>query len=177
LARADAYTYSGSGNVDFSFTTSLTHAELLNLPAGTDITATVTASSLFAPMPPTDNAGVALGVNHSQGLSLLDIGTDELGNITSWFIQETYLAAYAVSPATTPFCIYEVQLQTNGGTAPLLLDRDTGHCPSSAPVDFTGAWSPTFTVDAVPEPGTGFVLAGGLLWLWASRRRYYAPIV
>jgi len=167
---------------DFSFTTSLSGAQLSNLPAGTDITGTVTpftfpvlASSGFQQ----DNAGFPLGgafgssyFNVISGPTV-QIGTDAAGQITSWNISEGIFASYPIGPGGNPndfFNTYIVSTTTAGNAVLLTEDHNAGLGPNPGGV---GLGSFGAVIAPVPESSTWAMMILGFagIGFMAYRRR------
>src|ERR1700743_3818 len=103
-ANADMiYTYTGNNSGSHQYTvslrTTLSGAALDNLPAGTDISASLVSFSMSdGGAPSTDTAGFPeadFSLTAPGGATVLpgnviQIGTNALGNITSWNINESY---------------------------------------------------------------------------------------
>jgi hypothetical protein len=168
---------------DFSFTTSLSSAQVSNLPAGTDITGTVTpftfpvlASSGFQQ----DNAGFLLGgpfgssyFNVISGPTV-QIGTNAAGQITSWNISESIFASYPAVPGEDPndfFNTYLVSTTNTGNTVSQIVDHNAGLGPNPSGVGL-GSFSAVIT-PTVPEPSTWAMLLIGFAGIgaMACRRR------
>jgi hypothetical protein len=110
-------------------------------------------------------------------LSTLKIGTDSLGDVTSWNITGTQFASYpafAGDPPSNYFCDYGVTFSPSGGSGSLSTDHDAGFCPSSAVgAAAIGSWSAYTPVSTTPEPRNSALIGGGLLGLVAlvTRRK------
>src|SRR5882724_11283039 len=116
---ATVYTYTGDAPTSFviTLTTSLSGAALHNLGAGTDITgsSTFTISGPLTP-PPQDQLGFTVADN-SLSAQAVKIGTDALGNITSWNIFASLFASYPAVAGENPldfFCGYSVSSSSGG---------------------------------------------------------------
>ena len=165
------YTYT-NGSLTVSFETD---ASTLNLPAGTTLAGQLISLSVDAPAPPADNAGFALDVQFFVGPQSFGIGTDALGNITSWDISDILHASYPVFPGEDPndsFCTYNIRTTNTGDSGLLVTDSNAGLCVSSAPVqEGIGTWTFTGAPANVPEPASLLLLGSGLLGIVALRRR------
>jgi hypothetical protein len=178
LSRADTtYTYTGNPfdgfGVEVEFTTALSGAQLFNLPPGTDIGYLL--FSLSYPAPPQDNAGFALADHNFEPLPVvLQIGTNGVGNITSWNISQNLFASYPIFAGEDPndfFCRYSVSTSTNVDQRALIEDHDAGLCPASTALrEQPGVWESTVSPPAVPEPDTWMLFGAGLLSLLAFAR-------
>jgi hypothetical protein len=180
-SSATTYTYTDSNGSDivpgFSFTTSLSGAQLDNLSSGTSITSTVSPALTFQPngVPQQDNAGFAVGQNNVQGTATVLIGTNASGHITSWTIGEQYFASYPAFPGENPddfYCVWTVSTTASGDAYSLTTDNDAGFCPtgptsnagtfgaspptitSAASTTFIVGTSGTFTVTTTGSPAT-----------------------
>ena len=187
-SSATTYTYTEGSATDivpsFSFTTSLSGAALDNLAPGTNITATVTPFT-FQPrgVPPEDQLGFPLGgsfgssyFNVSIAPTVL-IGTNAIGQITSWNITEGIFASYPAFSGEDPndfFCTYSASTATGGAALSLVTDNDAGLCgagKTSGVGSFTG--NSGDGVAAVPAPAALplFITGLGALGLVGSRRK------
>ncbi len=179
-APATLYTFTEGSTADavgnFSFTTSLSGAQLDNLPPGTDITTSVTpfqfpvnftlSQDLTTPPSP-------LGQHNPTGSATVLIGTNAAGQITSWSISESYFASYPVVPLENPmdfYANYTVTTTNTGDAVALAVDADAGLALSGYT---TGTGSFGAVVPAVPEPSTWAMMITGFLGLgfMAYRRR------
>jgi hypothetical protein len=186
-ASAMVYTFTDGNTNDavgnFSFTTSLSGAQLDNLAQGTDITSSVT--SFTFPVNVTtqlsqDQGGFPIGQNNPIPSATVAIGTNAVGQITSWSISEGFFASYPAFPGDSPtdfFASYTVTTTNTGDSVLLVADNDAGFAPGDSPngpVSFTtGTGSFTAAVAPVPEPSTWAMMIIGFLGLgfMAYRRR------
>ena len=171
-AAAVVYTFTEGSAADavgnFSFTTSMSGAQLDNLAPNTDITNSVT--SFQFPVNFTlsqDQLGFPIGEHEPTGSATVMIGTNATGQITSWTISEGYFAAY---PITEFSATYTVTTTNTADTVSLLADNDLGFAPPGYTTG-TGSFGPA--VAAVPEPSTWAMMLIGFLGLgvMAYRRR------
>jgi hypothetical protein len=170
LCADTVYTYTSSNGVDVSF--DLTTISPDSIPSGTDIDGDIGSFSMTYPAPSEDNAGFPLGSGptfSNFSLSTLKIGTDSLGDVTSWNITGTQFASYpafAGDPPSNYFCDYGVTFSPSGGSGSLSTDHDAGFCPSSAVgAAAIGSWSAYTPVSTTPEPRNSALIGGGLLGL------------
>lgn len=156
-SSATTFTYipiAGDAVPSFYFTTTLSGAALDNLPAGTNILATLTART-FAPVPPTDINGIPIGgplgspyLNPTSGHFL--IGTNGAGQITSWDIAESFFASYPLVPGGDPFatyCTYDASTTPAGNLVQLTGDNAAPKCS-----DGKESAAGTFVSDAAATP-------------------------
>lgn len=178
-AGATVYTFTEGSTGDavgnFSFTTSLSGAQLDNLAPGTNITNSITAGLTFPVnfLYTTDLAGFPIGMNNPVGPATVSIGTNAAGQITSWSISEGYFASFPAFPDENPndfFGRYTVTTTNTGDSVTLALDNDAGFAP---PGYTTGTGSFGAVVAPVPEPSTWAMMIIGFLGLGftAYRRR------
>lgn len=178
LCADTIFTYTSS-TVDISF-------ELITNPdsiaAGTNIGGDIVGGSFLMNYPPPseDGAGFALGTEAGDQVftpSLVEIGTNSAGGVTSFDITGTEFASYPAFPGENPtdfFCDYAVTFNNSGGSGPLSLDNDSGFCRAPAPgVAADGTWKTSGTTSPVPEPEDSALFGGGFLGLavLAARRR------
>ena len=176
-ARADTVlTYT---DTPITITFDFTGPTLAGLSPGTDITAEITGFSMTFPAPSADEAGFPLGETSITNSTVL-IGTDSLGNVTSWDISATLFASYPAFPGENPtdfYCNDGVSAANTGNSGSLTLDNDAGFCPSNTPgVAAIGTWSPQFqgpSGPSTPEPQTSALFGAGAVALLslASRRK------
>lgn len=150
LQAETIYAYSanyGSYAVPIAFVTSLSGSQLDNLPANTNISASILAFSMLGiPAPPEDAAGFPFGVSRFQSPDTVLIGTNASGNITSFDVTGTLFASYPAIPNENPndfFCNYAESVTPTNVSGSLALDRDSGFCPAP-PVTMSGSgglWS------------------------------------
>lgn len=178
LSANTTYTYTSS-SVNVSFQTTLNPD---SLAPGTDITSSLVGGSFSMDYPPPsqDEAGFPLA-DHSFMLSSLAIGTNSVGDITSWNIAGTEFASYPAFPGESPtdfYCNYSVSFTAAGGSGPLSLDNDAGFCPGSANAVATGSWTPYLDPGnpstGTPEPLSSALLGSGLIGVaaLAVRRKH-----
>jgi hypothetical protein len=189
-AQADTvFTYTdtyGGKPVSITFDTTLSGASLDNLAPGTNISGEVVSfSETNGIVPaPTDTAGFPVGVNTFFTPYTVEIGTDALGNISSFDISEGFFASYPAFPGESPYdfyCDYNVEATSSTDKSSLTTDQDAGFCPAgvSLSADTTGTWSPVFTSgggtsgggSTVPEPSSLLQFGGGLMGLLALAYR------
>jgi hypothetical protein len=174
-SAATIYTYTGPSFDGFKISATLDLASPANIPAGTNVSGSLT--SFVSTAPPEDLAGFLLGMNEMvPPPTAVTVGTDALGNITSWDISEELFASYPAVSGENPndfFCTYSVTTTNAGDHATLTQDHDAGLCPGGPFSANAGTWSPTFTATAAPEPGSLMLLGSGMLGLlgFARRRR------
>jgi len=190
------YTYTGDSlntpygtfQVTITLDTTLMGAALQNLPANTNISASLGSAFAIKPgdWPNQDQAGFPIGgpfgsaYYQMTGSPTVLIGTDSLGNITSWNISQTLFASYPAFPGENPtdfYALYTISSTTGGDQGILSQDNDAGFAPPSTSLVSAGTWSPTITI-GVPEPSSFVLLAGsGLLVFLARglRRRQALP--
>ena len=179
-ASATTFDYTAaSGDVvtNFSFTTSLSGAALDNLASGTSIPFTAFT------IPPTglgsDEAGFPIGGSfgssyfNASALSL-QIGTNSIGQITSWDISESVFASWPAFSGENPtdfYGTYTVTLTNSGDTRALILDNDAGFAPGSVSSD-AGSFGAQVTA-ATPLPAALPLFGGGLgfVGFLAKRRK------
>jgi hypothetical protein len=129
-ASATTFTYTQGSATDivpsFSWTTSLSGAALDNLPPGTNITGTVSALT-FAPRDlGSDDFGFLIGGPFGSPFFnatsiTVEIGTNALGQITSWNIGEGIFASYPANSGEDPhdfFCNYTASTMTQASAPP-----------------------------------------------------------
>jgi hypothetical protein len=142
LVASTNYTYSGTGSdVNLSFTL---NAPSANIPAGTDVTESVTSFVMSYPLPVADGAGFPVGPGSSFTLTTLQIGTDASGNVTSWNIIGSELASFPAFPGENPndfYCNYAVTFSASGSPGLLSTDHDAGFCPAADAASANGSWA------------------------------------
>lgn len=177
-----AYIYTddyGSVPVAMGFATTLLGAQFENLPANTNIQASLGGVALTSGIhaPATDTAGFPLGISDYQGPQQVAVGTDAAGNITSFNLSGTLFASYPAIPNENPndfFCDYQVTVVPGSVSSALSTDHDSGFCPAlnSNTLGISGKWSSVLAVPVTtPEPGTWLLAACALLVLILSRSR------
>ncbi len=179
------YTYTGNSlstaqgafQVTITLDTTLMGAALQDLPANTNISADLGPSFAINPngWPNQDTGGFPIGGAFGSAYYLMTgspvvlIGTDSMGNITSWNITQTLFASYPAVPGEDPndfFATYTISSTTGGDQGTLTLDNDAGFAPPSTSLVPAGTWSPV----VVPEPSSFLLAGGGLLVILALRR-------
>jgi hypothetical protein len=178
-SQATTFNYTAaSGDVvgNFSFTTSLSGAALDNLAPGTSIP--FTAFTIAPTGLQQDTAGFPIGGSFGSSYFnasnfSLTIGTNSLGQITSWDITENVFASWPAFPGENPndfFGTYSISLTNTGDTRTLLVDNDVGFAPgnaSSGPGSFGAS-----VLSTTPLPATLPLFAGGLGFVgYLTRRR------
>jgi hypothetical protein len=181
--QGTVYTFTEGSAADavgnFSFTTSLSGAQLDNLAPGTNITNSITTAFTFPVNFPylADKAGFPIGVNNPIPSATVSIGTNAAGQITSWSISEGYFASYPAFPGENPndfFGTYTVTTTNTGDSIVFVTDNDAGFAPGNGSGPFTtGTGSFGALVAPVPEPSTWAMMIIGFLGLGftAYRRR------
>jgi hypothetical protein len=180
-ASATTFNYTAAaGDVvgNFSFTTSLSGAALDNLAPDTPIS--VTAFTFQPTGLDHDTAGYTVGgafgssYFNASGVSV-QIGTNALGQITSWNISENVFVSWPAVPGENPsdyFGRYTITLTNLGDTRTLVQDHDVGLAPGRAS---SGAGSFGAQVSATPLPAALPLFAGGLgvlgLFGWRRQRK------
>jgi hypothetical protein len=190
-SSATTYTYTEGSAGDlvpsFSFTTSLSDGALDNLAPGTNITGTVTPFT-FQP-----NASAGLGQDQggfpiggafgsayfyaNSGPTVM-IGTNALGQITSWTISEGIFASYPAFPGENPndfYATYTLTTTNLGDSLTLIQDNDVGFAPPGK-TSGTGSFG---TPTPVPGPTAGagipgLIAAFGGFLAWSRRRKAMA---
>ena len=141
-ASATTYTFTEGSASDivpsFSFTTSLSGLALDNLAPGTDITGTVTPFTFEPRGLGQDSAGFSIGgpfgsayFNVTSGPTV-SIGTNAVGQITSWNISEGIFASYPAFPGESPtafFSTYTASTTNAGDSLVLIEDHNAGFGP------------------------------------------------
>jgi hypothetical protein len=177
-SSAMVYTFTEGSSADavgnFSFTTSLSGAQLDNLAPGTNILVTnfqfpVNVTTLLSQ----DQFGFPIGQNNPNSIATVAIGTNATGQITSWSISEGYFASYPAFLGENPndfSASYTVTTTNTGDSVQLVADNDGGLAPGSF---LTGTGSFAAAVAPVPEPSTWAMMIIGFLGLgfMAYRRR------
>ena len=166
-ASATVYTFTEGSPSDavknFSFTTSLSGAQLDNVASGTNITSSVTDFTFPVNFILTQDAGgFAIGMNNPVLFATVLIGTNGSGQITSWTISEDYFASYPAVPGENPtdfFATYTVTTTNTGDTVTLVADNDFGLAPGGYSTG-TGSFG-AVVVTPVPEPSTWAMLLLG----------------
>jgi len=169
--------YSYTGGTSFygaPITISFTAAgPLTGLSAGTDISGSISGFTFNVGIPPSDNLGFPLGVN-SLSSPVVQVGTDSVGNITSWNISESVFASYPAVPGEDPndfFCTYQAAASNGGDSYTITQDHDAGLCPGTV-AGVAGTWTPTFaSTEPAPEPMTLSLFGAGLAIAGFSSRR------
>jgi hypothetical protein len=128
--------------------------------------------------PPADEADFALGeVLYTPGT--IEIGTNGLGQITSWTITDLLFASYPAFPGENPndfFCTYNLSSKSSTDSVGFGTDNDAGFCPGTGGLSSASnpsGWGAEAT-STTPEPQSYILLSGGLvgiLSLAALRRR------
>ena len=191
-ARADEiYTYSGEVPTSFSITlgTTLTGLALDNLAAGTDISADLVSLMFSGPDSPPLQDGGEFPIGGSLGSGYLtetptavQIGTDSLGQITSWNIAFNIFASFPAVPDEDPedfYCTYSASSTTTLDSVSLIVDNDGGLCPGGVLNAATYQnWTMVETPPAtVPEPQSYIMLIGGLCLLVLAARHKRRKLV
>jgi len=180
------YSYTGTVYGSYEITLSFnTVAPLTSLAPDTNISGEISSFTISdgSSLPrSTDEGGFSLGVHNFDVPSTVEVGTDALGNITSWDISDVYFASYPAFPGEDPtdfYCNYTVTTTNAKDSTALTKDEDAGLCPGiSASTTTAGTWKPQFTGSSVPEPRTTVLLGVvlGVLALAARRKREVRPI-
>lgn len=180
-ARADTVlTYTDTADIAITVTFDFTGPTLAGLAPGTDITSEITGFSMTYPAPGQDEGGFPLADNSISSQDV-QIGTDSLGNVTSWNITATLFASYPAFSGENPtdfYCNFGVSVTSSGNSAPLTTDNDAGFCPAAAASSAAiGTWSPQFqgpTGPSTPEPQSSALLGAGVVGLisLASIRKF-----
>jgi hypothetical protein len=160
------YSYTGGNPISMTFVTDLSLAALENIPSNTNITSSIVSNTYHDLT--ADLGGFGIGVNDLQAISVA-IGTNALGNITSWSITGTYFASFPSTPGGDPnafFCTYAPASTNSGGT--LVTDHDAGLCPTTTGSQtVAGTWSSNASITPAPEPESSMLICAGLLGVWA----------
>ena len=181
----EIYTYSGEAQTSFSITldTTLTGLALDNLAAGTDISADLVSFMFSGPDSPPLQDGGEFPIGGSLGSGYLtetptavQIGTDSLGQITSWNIAFNIFASFPAVPDEDPedfYCTYSASSTTTLDSVSLIVDNDGGLCPGNVVNAATYQnWTMVETPPATaPEPQSYIMLIGGLGLLVLAVRR------
>jgi hypothetical protein len=163
----------GTFQVTISFDTTLTGGALQNLAPNTNITPSLVSFTISpGTYPNQDTAGFTATDQALQPPPTVQIGTDALGNITSWDISENYFVSFPAFAGENPndfYGLYTITSTQSGDSITLILDNDAGFAPGDVSNSSPGTWSPTYS--AVPEPSGCILLGSGLLTLLASAAR------
>jgi MYXO-CTERM domain-containing protein len=175
LAQANTiYTYHGNGpySLNIVIDLALDGAAVQNIAAGTDIgtlgLANFTLSGAETPFA-TDTLGNPVG---TFGITSgpRRIGTDALGNITSWDFDMNFSAQY---PASVSDCGYAVT--SSGAGDKVASSSISGQCRlADSTTSPAGTWTTTATT---PLPSTEVMLGTALLGLVGLALRRRAPTV
>ncbi|GEM_PF-5302946 len=178
--QATTYTYTGNeipGTNSFAIMVSFTApGPLLNLAPNTDITGLVTGAAINHP--PQDLAGFPEGTDLGDFIVItplsIHVGTDSVGNITSWNISETAFISYPAFPGENPndfFCTLTTSTSTSTDSVGIVTENDAGFCPGGSTSD-VGTWSPVFGPSgAIPEPSSMSLAACGAALLLLNRKK------
>src|SRR5579863_9561444 len=130
LCASTVYTYTGNSPSGFTITLDLPSA--IGLSPGTDVSADLT-SFLTPGYPPIEDDAAFPLADPSTSSIVAQIGTDSLGNITSWNISESIFGSYPAFSGENPldfFCTYSASsTSASGDQVTLTDDNDAGFCP------------------------------------------------